>query len=451
MSILVISLLCALAGAIIFSLIGVVSGTDETATMVPFTLLVVLLGAPPEAVFSFFMAAVLSKHLTHAIPTALMGVPGDAMTVPQMEHATTLRLLGLPHVALRKMVSGGILGAFIALPVAVLFGQFLGQFADFFKASSGIIFTLAAIVIGYFSKGKWVSVLLIIPIAFFIKSVDLFTFTVLNKHLSISFFLGIAIGPMLYDMLLSVSSSARSGILRSKPKEYNLAPEVKTWKGFFPNPFSILTRKQTAITGASSFITSLTFAFSPVAMTSLTGEVVGSGTKGTYKKSTTSLSAMNGVTESTYIAEALIPLIAFGIPLSPVALGPAAALFNAPPVFTSEPVNNLHNLLTPMDFFIYGLIGLVIATLIAYPFTMNYARKATVFVMKNISQEAIIGMFLAMACLLAFQEGQIAAIVLMLTMAVLGGLLNRVLGVSAGVQFMIFYGSTWMMTTLFGI
>ena len=36
------------------------------------------------------------------------------------------------------------------------------------------------------------------------------------------------------------------------------------------------------------------------------------------------LSARNGVTEATYIAEALIPLIAFGLPLSPVAAGPAA-------------------------------------------------------------------------------------------------------------------------------
>ena len=37
----------------------------------------------------------------------------------------------MPHVALRKMISGGVIGAFIALPTAVLLGQFLGQFADF--------------------------------------------------------------------------------------------------------------------------------------------------------------------------------------------------------------------------------------------------------------------------------------------------------------------------------
>lgn len=451
MSVLMVSILLALVGALIFTLIGLVSGTDETAIMVPFTLLVILLGAPPEAVLSFFMAAVLAKHLTHAIPTALMGIPGDTTAVPLVDHASTLRRLGVPHVALRKMLSGGLLGAFIALPTAVLFGQFLGQFADFFKSASGLIFTLAAVLIAYFSKGKWVSIAMIIPFAFFIKSLDTFSFQAVDKHLSISFFLGIAIGPMFFDLLLSLSASGRKSLLRRAPKEYHLAPEMNAWKGFFPNPFRVLTRRQAMHTSVTSFLSSLTFAFSPVGMTSLMGEIVGSRNKGTYKKSTSSLAAMNGVTESTYIAEAIIPLLAFGIPLSPVALGPAAALFNAPPIFTSDPVNNLHNLLTPWEFFLYGLIGLVIASCIAYPFAMNYARTATVFVMKHISQEAIVGMFVGLACLLAFYEAQLVGVMLALTMAAVGGLLNRVLGVGAGVQFMIFYGSSYMMTQLVGV
>ncbi|MFB7304789.1 tripartite tricarboxylate transporter permease [Heyndrickxia sporothermodurans] len=126
MSIYLIALLFALLGAFIFTIIGLISGTDETAIMVPITLLIILLGAPPEGVFAFFMAAVLSKHLTHAVPTALMGIPGDTTAVPLIDHATTLRRMGMPHIALRKMISGGIIGAFIALPTAVLLGQFLG-------------------------------------------------------------------------------------------------------------------------------------------------------------------------------------------------------------------------------------------------------------------------------------------------------------------------------------
>lgn len=451
MDVLVIAILLAVLGGVIFTLIGLISGSDETAVMVPATLIVVLLGAPPEAVFAFFMSAVLAKHLTHAIPTALMGVPGDTTAAPMLEHANFMRRIGLPHIALRKMISGGIIGAFIALPISLLFAVFLSQFGTFFQENAGIIFTLAAVLIGYFSKGRWVSILLIVPLALIIQGLNLVSTTILGNSLSISFFLGIAIGPMLTDLLLATSKSARPFIQRTKANEYKLAPEQKSWSGYFPNPFKVLTKKQTAAVGGTSFISSLTFALSPVGMTSLMGELVGSRIKGQYKKSTTSLATMNGVTESTYVAETIIPLVAFGIPLSPVAIGPAQALFNAPPVYTTEPVHNLHTMMEPMDFFIFGMIGMVIASLIAYPFSMNYARKATVFVLKKINQEAIIAMFIGIVCLLAFYEGGLVGIFVTFSMAMVGGMLNRFLGVGVGVQFMIFYGSAWIISTLLGL
>ncbi|TCP27839.1 tripartite tricarboxylate transporter TctA family protein [Scopulibacillus darangshiensis] len=449
MSTLLISILLAIVGGVLFSLIGLVSGSDETATMVPFTLLVILLGAPPVAVFSFFMAAIISKHLTHAAPTALMGIPGDTMMVPLLDHTETLRKLGVPHIALRKMISGGIIGAFIAFPVALVFAQFLGEFSDFFKAYTGVIFAVASLVIAYFSKGKWVSILLVIPFALFIQGLNLVSFEVLEKHLAISFFLGIAIGPMFSDILIALSSSARKDVIRSEPQEYNLAPEIKSWSGYFPNPLRILTRSQKWFTSGSAFITSFTFTFSPTGMTALMGELVGSRIRGLYKRSTTTLSVMNGVTESTYIAETIIPLVAFGIPLSPMALGPAAPLFNAPPVFSVK--ENLHHLMSSWDFLIFGAIGLIVGAVIAYPFVMNYSRKATVFIMKYISQEAIIGMFIAIVCVIAYYEGQITGILVTFTVASVGGLLNRILGVGSGAQFMIYYGSAWIMSQVIGL
>ncbi|MEN1970423.1 tripartite tricarboxylate transporter permease [Lentibacillus sp. N15] len=451
MSQLFIAILLALLAAVIFTMIGLVSGSDETAILVPITLIVVLLGAPPVAVFAFFMAAVLSKHLTHAIPTTLMGVPGDTTAAPMLEHADFLRRIGMPHIALRKMISGGIIGAFIALPVSLLFALFLSQFGTFFQENAGIIFTIAAVLIGYFSKGRWVSILLILPIGMIFQGLDLISSTILDKHLSISFFLGIAIGPMLSDLLMATSRSSRAEVQRDHMNTYKLAPEKKTWSGYFPNPFKVLTKKQSAEAAGTSLLSSFTFALSPVGMTSLMGELVGSRIKGQYKKTTSSLATMNGVTESTYIAETIIPLVAFGIPLSPVALGPGAALFNAPPIFTSEPVHNLHNLLSPMDFLLYGFIGIVIAAVIAYPFSMNYARKATVLVMKYINQEAIIGMFIGVVVLLSFYEGSLAGTLVTFSIAILGGMLNRFLGVGVGVQFMIYYGSGWMITALFGL
>ena len=92
----------ALLGGIIYMLIGLISGTDETAVLVPGTIIIILLGVPPVAVFSFFIAAVMSKHMTHAIPTTLLGVPGDTLAIPMMDYANTMRRLGVPHIALRK-------------------------------------------------------------------------------------------------------------------------------------------------------------------------------------------------------------------------------------------------------------------------------------------------------------------------------------------------------------
>ena len=60
-----------LLGAVVFAAIGLVSGTDETTTLAPLTLLVVLLGVPPAGVFTFFLAGAVAKHMTHAVPTAL--------------------------------------------------------------------------------------------------------------------------------------------------------------------------------------------------------------------------------------------------------------------------------------------------------------------------------------------------------------------------------------------
>lgn len=451
MDVLLISIGLAIVAGLIFTAIGLISGSDETAVLVPATLIVVLLGAPPEAVFAFFMAAVLSKHLTHAIPTALMGVPGDTTATPMLDHANFMRRIGLPHIALRKMISGGIIGAFIALPVSLAFAVFLSQFGEFFQENAGLIFTLAAVLIGYFSKGRWASIILIIPLALVIQGLNMVSTTILGTGLSISFFLGIAIGPMFTDILLATSGSGRLMIQRQQPNEYKLAPEKKSWSGYFPNPFKVLTKKQTAAVGGTSFLSSLTFALSPVGMTALMGELVGSRIKGQYKKSTASLSTMNGVTESTYIAETIIPLVAFGIPLSPVAIGPAQALFNAPPVFTTEPVHNLHTLMEPMDFLLYGLIGIIVAAVIAYPFSMNFARKATVLVLKHVNQEAIIAMFIGVVTLLAFYEGGLVSVTVTFAMAMVGGLLNRFLGVGIGVQFMIFYGSGWIVTTLLGM
>lgn len=442
----------AILGSIVFSGIGLISGTDETATVAPLTLLVVLLGVPPVGVYAWFIAAAVSKHMTHAIPTALMGIPGDTMAVPMLRDATILRQLGVPHIALRKMISGGILAALIAVPVAVGFATLLAPFGDLVKKWAPVIFAIAALIIAYTSSGRWGAIFALIPFAFFVQSLNKMAIASTGKGLFISFFLGIAIGPLFADLLTVLSPVSRGHLMRQKAREFWLAPELKLWSGYFPNPLKILGRQQLKYVSVSAFISSLTFTFSPVGMTVMVGEAVSSRLKGVYNRCTTALASMNGVTEATYIAEAIIPLIAFGVPLSPVALGPAAPLFNAPPVYQSQPtVHNLHTLLSTADFLVFGLVGVICAAIIAYPFSMNYARRASAWVLRYVSQEAIISMFAGLIVVLSYSEGGMTGVGIAVTIAMFGGVLNRYFGIHTGVQFMTYYASGWIVSTVLGI
>ncbi|MEN3978852.1 tripartite tricarboxylate transporter permease [Acinetobacter sp. CWB-B33] len=443
-----------LFGAVLFAAIGLISGTDETTTIAPLTLLIILLGAPPVGVFTFWMAAVVAKHMTHAIPTALLGIPGDTLATPLMAECEAMRKLGAPHIALRKMISGAIVSAFIAVPCAVLFASLLAPFGDAIKAFAPWIFALAAIIITYFSPGKLASTLLLIPFVVLIIGLQSFT-AAFDTKLSISYFLGIAIGPLIADLLMVSSPLGRKKMQRQSVNQLSIAPEVKSWSGYFPNPLKVLDKEQVKWTVATSVVSSATFVFSPVAMTVALGEFVSSRFKQVYQRLTTTLTAKNGITESTYIAEALIPLIAFGLPLSPVAAGPAAPLFNAPPVFTvggnGVQGHNLHHLLSQWEFLGYGLLAVFIASLVSYPFAMNYARRAALFVTKYISHEAIIATFVGLILVISLWEGALLGVLVIITVGLVGGLLSKHFGFNTGCQFMGYYMAILSVPALIGL
>ena len=226
-------------------------------------------------------------------------------------------------------------------------------------------------------------------------------------------------------------------------REFALAPDLRRPGGRLPNPLKVLDRTQLAYTSGSAALTSATFVFSPVAMAVLMGEVVGSRIKNGYHRLTTVATVRNATTESTYIAETLIPLIAIGLPLSPVAAGPAAPLFNAPPVYTLDAetgeTNNLHDLLTTGQFALFAVIAALIAIVIAYPFVMTNAHRAATWVMKSVSHEAIIAGFAALICVICLYEGGLLALGVTITVGLVGGLFNRFIGMHAGVQFMGYY------------
>ncbi|WP_413317733.1 tripartite tricarboxylate transporter permease [Agrococcus sp. 1P02AA] len=433
----------ALIGAIVFGLLGLVSGTDETATIAPVTLLVILLGVPPAGVFAFFMAAVASKHITHAIPTTLLGIPGDTMAAPLLQDAQMLRELGVPHIALRKAISGGVVAAIIAVPLAVLFALVLTPFADAIGAVAPWLFLGAAALVAVLSKGRWAALFALVPFVLLVVGLQGFATATLDKGLTIAFFLGIATGPLIADLFLASSPAGRTLIGRAEQRTFELARDTRTWKGRMPNPLTVLDRKQLGYTATAAGISSATFVFSPVAMTVLMGELFGARFKNGYHRLTARMSIRNGTTESTYIAETLIPLIAIGLPLSPMAASVASPLFNAPPVYTIDTeagtTNNLHDMLEPWQFLVFGMVAVIIAVLISYPFAMTQAHRAAKWVMRKVSHEAIIGAFAALIVVICLYEGGIVALLVTLTVGLVGGMLNRMFNMHTGVQFMGFY------------
>lgn len=452
---LMVALLGGLAGAVIFSLLGLVSGTDETATLAPLTLAVVLLGVPPAGVLAFFIAGAAAKHMTHAVPTTLLGIPGDTMAIALMEEANYLRRLGVPHIALRKMISAALIAALIAVPVAVGAASLLATVADDLRAVVPYLFPVIAIVIAYLSKGRWASVLALVPLTAMITGLNTFVFEQTGKTLAISFFVGLAIGPMIIDLVGLSSPLTRRSLVRDRRPTFWLAPEMaEAGRNRMPNPLTVLNRKEARDTAVAATATSLTFVVSPLAMAILVGDIVGARVKHAYQRLTRVISVRNGVTDSTYLAETLIPLVAIGLPLSPIAAGAAAPLFNAPPVFTvggeGQEMNNLHTMLTAPQFLIFSLVGVLLAGLVAYPLTVRYARRAALFVARRLSHEAVIGAFAGLVLVVAMYEGGIYGVIVMLTVGLVGGVLNKVIGMHVGVQCMAYYVSVLSVPVLLG-
>lgn len=433
----------AVLAAVLFTGIGLISGTDETATVAPIALLVILLGVPPAGVIAFFLAAVIAKHISHAVPTTLLGIPGDTTAVPMLREAQLLRALGVPHLALQKAISGGVIAVIIAIPLSILFALVLTPFAEGIESVAPWIFVAAAVLVAYTSKGKLAAVVALIPFVLLISGLQAFIMDQKDATFTTSFFLGIATGPLIFDLFATLSPAGRMAMRQEGKREFALAPDMPRSGGRIPNPLRALDRTQLTYTTGSAAITSATFVFSPVAMAVLMGEIVGSRIKNGYHRLTTVATVRNATTESTYIAETLIPLIAIGLPLSPVAAGPAAPLFNAPPVYTLDAeagtTNNLHDLLTTGQFALFSVIAAVIAIVIAYPFVMTNAHRAATWVMRSVSHEAIIAGFAALICVICLYEGGLLALGVTITVGLVGGLFNRMIGMHAGVQFMGYY------------
>lgn len=437
-------ILAGIGGAVLYTLIGIAPGTDETAVLAPVTIALALSGVSPYVILAFFISAIVAKKLTDSIPVAVAGIPGGVMAAPMVEHAMVLKKHGLPDVSIKKMASGSVIGTLVSIPASFLIANAILPYADVISKHAGLIFFLGAVFLALMTNNKILSLLIIVPFAILIQGL---------RHLYwgleivppettvfVSFFLGITIGPIVVTLFDLLNKDAREKIPFLGKKEISVKKSDKV-KGI-PNPFNILTKKESATSALGSLIGSVTFFLSPVGMTVFLGEFLTRHIKDPVKRASRAISTMDGLTNASYISGTLIPLIAIGLPLSPMAIGPAAGLFNAPPVFTPE--HNIHHILSMSEIMLATIIGAVIALLITFYITIKFASEICAFVFKYIPHEALIGLFAGLVVMLAFMDAGWINIFGTFLIAFVSGILFRN-GVNYGVMFMILYAAPWML------
>ncbi|MBK1809451.1 tripartite tricarboxylate transporter permease [Clostridium sp. YIM B02505] len=442
--------IAAVIAAVLYTVIGAAPGADETATIAPVILVLVLSGLHPVVILSFFMAAIVSCKLIDAVPVSIAGIPAGVMSTPMVEHAMVLKKFGLTDTSIRKIASGAIIGTLVSLPVSLFLAKALVPFATIIKQYGDLIFFIGAVLLALMSKKRWISLVSIVPFALLIQGLRHLYWGVgavpKGTNVFISFFLGITIGPVILTLFELLNKDKRDNMKRFSKKYIQLKKVKESTK--FPNPFKILTKKEAMYSALASLIGSVTFLLSPVGLTIFFGELFSSGTKEPVEKASLAVSCMEALAQATYISGTLIPLIALGIPLSPMALGPANPLFNAPPVYTLK--NNMHHLLSTSDFVWATLIGVLIASTITYFVTVRYSQQICGFVFKRIPHEAMLGLFFSLVLLLAFMDAGWINVAGVLLIGIVAGVLYR-LGVNYGVQFMILYSAPWIITKLAAI
>ena len=436
-------IIASIAGATLYTIIGIAPGTDETAVLAPVTIAMALLGFSPYIILAFFMSAIVAKKLTDSIPVAVAGIPGGVMSAPMVEHAMVLKEKGLPDLSIKKMSSGSVIGTLVSIPLSFLVASLIIPYADKISDYAGAIFFAGAVFLALMSRNKILSLLVIVPFAILIQGLrNLYWGLEIvppDTSVFVSFFLGITIGPIVFSLFELLNKNERSKLPFLGYKDIKIRKGTDE-KGM-PNPFKILDKKEVGSSTAGSILGTVTFFLSPVGMTVFIGDVITRHIKDPIKRSARALATMDGVTNAAYISGTLIPLIAIGLPLSPMAIGPAAGLFNAPPAFTPE--NNIHHLLSTTEILVATIIGAGIALIITFFVIIKYASQICGFVFKYIPHEALIGLFAGLVVMLAYMDAGLLNIFGTLLVALVSGLLYRN-GVNYGVMFMILYAAPWM-------
>lgn len=436
----------ALVAVVIYTFIGFIPGTDETSVLLPISMGLALAGVKPILVLTFFIASIVSLNLTNMMPTALVGLPGGVLSSPMIEHAIDIKKRGRSAEAIRKMGAGTLIGVLVSLPTSFVLAQLITPFAEKIQPHAALLFVIGAVFLSLMSKNKILSLVSIIPLAMLFMGLrHLYWGTGVvdqDKTITTSFFLGITIGPLIVSLLELLNPVKRKAMLVNDYKVLRIpAQDQKATL----NPFKLLTKEEGKWAALTAFLSNFLFVLSPVGLILLFGEIVNKRIKKDEDKAAATVVTMSSLSQATYLSGIIIPLFALGIPLSPVAVGPGNALFNAEPAYGLE--NNLHYQLSTPEFILAVVVGAVIALTIVYWLINRFAFKITNFIMRKVSHEAVLGIFVAFIVLLAYMDAGLINVFGVLLIGITCGALNRI-GVNYGIQFMTLYASPLLIQIL---
>jgi hypothetical protein len=238
--------LIAVVGGILFSLIGIIPGTDETATMAPITLVLVLMGFEPVVIFSWFLAILVAMQITHTIPTAMAAHPGSTMAVPMVHNCNIAKRLGIPHVAMRKWLPDPSSDPSSPCPSQLSWRPFSPPEQCIFRLYRADFYhrrhSHRPYVQGQMGGGGRPD-----SIAFLIQGIQRISTEAVGKTLFISIFMGITIGPMIAELFNVLVPSRRESQRRAKPNEIGWRPIPRKRPLFSRIPSNISPERRSAM------------------------------------------------------------------------------------------------------------------------------------------------------------------------------------------------------------
>ena len=286
--------IAAIAAILLYTFIGFIPGTDETSVLVPVTLALVLAGVSPIVVLTFFIAAIVTLNLTNAIPTALVGLPGGVLSTPMMEHSIYLKEKGRAAETIKKMAAGSGIGTLVSIPVSLAIATAITPYAETLREYGSLLFVFGAVVLALLGANRLLSLLAIIPMSLLFQGLlSLYRDQGVipeDGNISVSFFLGITIGPMLVSILGLLNRNTRKELPRHKPMKFNISRNEM--RGQSLSPKNILTKGETVRTALLSLVTPLFFFLRPVGLTFLLGKVAEGRSSSRVERANNSITAM---------------------------------------------------------------------------------------------------------------------------------------------------------------